>query len=277
MTNEFTARDIEAFRPNEQVALVATVNPEGKPHISLLTSLLAMDGNHMALGECSAGLSKVHMQIDHRCGFLIMTLDRKLWRGRARWTSKATEGPEYEMFNRMPMFRYNTYFGINTVHYLDLVDTTGEESLPLGAIVRGALGARLAKGGASTGSPQPVLNNMAMEIFNRLDSLKFLSYINGQGYPVIIPVLPCQAADSTRLVLPRGGYGDELALIPEGANVAVFGLTLQMEDVLVRGIFNGFSRYRGMSMGTVDVDWVYNSMPPVHGQVYPVPSLAEIF
>jgi hypothetical protein len=51
--------------------------------------------------------------------------------------------------------------------------------------------------------------------------------------------------------------------------VAVFGLTLQMEDVLVRGVFAGFGKYRGITLGCMDIDWVYNSMPPVHGQIYP--------
>lgn len=49
----------------------------------------------------------------------------------------------------------------------------------------------------------------------------------------------------------------------------MFGLSLTMEDVLVRGTFRGFSRHRGVKLGTVDIDWVYNSMPPKQGQIYP--------
>ena len=39
--------------------------------------------------------------------------------------------------------------------------------------------------------------------------------------------------------------------------------------MLVRGTFRGFRRYRAVSLGTVDIEWVYNSMPPAHGQIYP--------
>jgi hypothetical protein len=46
--------------------------------------------------------------------------------------------------------------------------------------------------------------------------------------------------------------------------------------VLVRGTFRGFQRYRAVSLGTVDTEWVYNSMPPAHGQIYPEVPLAPV-
>ena len=42
-----------------------------------------------------------------------------------------------------------------------------------------------------------------------------------------------------------------------------------MKDVLVRGKFKGFKKHRGISLGSIDIDWVYNPMPPVSGQIYP--------
>ena len=42
-----------------------------------------------------------------------------------------------------------------------------------------------------------------------------------------------------------------------------------MQDVLVRGKFRGFKKHRGIDLGRIDIDWVYNSMPPVFGQIYP--------
>ena len=44
---------------------------------------------------------------------------------------------------------------------------------------------------------------------------------------------------------------------------------MQMENVLTRGTFRGFKRYGGVTLGAVDIDWVYNSMPSNHGQIYP--------
>jgi hypothetical protein len=49
-----------------------------------------------------------------------------------------------------------------------------------------------------------------------------------------------------------------------------------MEDVLVRGVFAGFRRHRGVTLGCVDIVWVYNSMPPKPGQIYPVRKLGAV-
>ena len=51
--------------------------------------------------------------------------------------------------------------------------------------------------------------------------------------------------------------------------MAVFGMSFSMEDVLLRGTFIGVQRVGGMQCGVVEVDWVYNSMPPVPQQIYP--------
>jgi hypothetical protein len=72
-----------------------------------------------------------------------------------------------------------------------------------------------------------------------------------------------------RLAFSPLAYKEELNTIHKGSVVAVFGLTMDMEDVLVRGVFTGFEKHRGITLGCVDIDWVYNSMPPKPGQIYP--------
>jgi hypothetical protein len=56
----------------------------------------------------------------------------------------------------------------------------------------------------------------------------------------------------------------------------VFALNLQMESVLVRGEFTGYRRYAGIKAGAIEIDWVYNSMPPKPGPIYPVKTLTPI-
>ncbi|HOD15093.1 MAG TPA: hypothetical protein PLA65_00800 [Spirochaetota bacterium] len=275
LTDRFTEEDIRALEPNEKVALVATVNPEGLPHITLITSLQAMSPDKMVLGEFSRGLSKDYMQKYNKVGFLIMTLDRRMCRGTARWTHLKKEGPEYEMMNEKPMFRYNTYFGVNTVHYFDLVSTTAREGLPMGGILISALKTTIARGSVRRRIGD-VLKPFALSIIDRIDTLKFISYVNPEGYPVIVPLIQCRAADSGRLAFSPSPYGDELAAIPKGATVAVFAMTMKMEDILVRGMYNGVKRRRGVSLGTIDIEWAYNSMTPAHGQIYPETALEPV-
>ncbi len=266
---EFDKQTIAAFAPAEKIGLVASVNPEGLPHVTLITSIGAANPKQVTLGEFCKGNSKLHIQQNPKIGFLVLSMDRKMWRGHAKWTHLREEGPEYEIYNDLPMFRYNAYFGINTVHYLDLVDAKGPDGLPLPKIILSSLMTKFAKGGAATGNSNRILNVFSEDLFNGLDTLKFIAYIRNDGYPELVPLLQCQAADSRRLAFSTMAYGDELKQIPAGKVVAIFGVTMKMEDVMVRGTFKGMSRVRGIQTGIVDIDWVYNSLPPNHGQIYP--------
>lgn len=270
----FDTEAIEAFEPEAKIGLLATVNPAGLPHITLITALQAKTPEQMIWGQFTEGQSKTHVRANPKTGFLILTMDRKLWRGKAVWTHAVKEGADYVMFNTKPLFRYNAYFGIHTVHYMDLVETYGRESLPLGAIIAASLFTTIAKGAARTGIKDRILKPWAQGLFNGMATLKFLAYVGQDGFPVIIPLLQCQAADSRRLVFATSAYGVELSAMPDGIPVAVFALSMQMEDCLVRGTYH--ARKRPLSLASVDIEWVYNSMPPAPGQIYPELSLKPV-
>lgn len=271
----FAEEDLVHFEPEAKIGLIATVNQEGLPHITLITALQAKTPEVLIWGQFSEGESKKNVVRNPKTGFLIMTLDRNLWRGRALWKTKTASGADYEMFNNKPMFRYNAYFGIHTVHYMDLAATYGRESLPLVQIGAAGVLTKLAKSGARKKNDGGILKPWAEGLFNRFNALKFLSYIDQEGFPVIVPVIQCQAADSTRLAFSTLAYSDELKRLSPGLAVAVFGLTMDMEDVLVRGVFAGFRRTRGIMLGCLDINWVYNSMPPIPGQIYPEGSVLQ--
>ncbi|MBN1316992.1 MAG: hypothetical protein JXA42_16040 [Anaerolineales bacterium] len=274
--NEFSQEDIEAFKPSEKVGLLACINPEGLPHISLITSMQANNPKELLIGQFVTGLSKKYIQQNHKIGFLILTFERVMWRGFATWTHLAKEGPEYEKMNLIPMFRYNTYFGINTVHYCDLNQVSERSPLPMTGIILEALKTRIGKGSLKTNKKERILKPFVQDMFNGLANLKFLAYVREDGFPTIIPVIQCQASDSTRLAFSTGVFSDELKAIPAGAQVAVFCMNFGIEDVLVRGTYNGLKRSMGVNLGTVDIDWVYNSMPPAIGQVYPSVALEPV-
>jgi hypothetical protein len=166
------------------------------------------------------------------------------------------------------MFKYNSYFRIGRVHYLDLVAVEGGAGLPLPLIVPAMLATRLGRATLLSGSGGRILTPWAESLFNNLKALKFLAWVRPDGYPRIVPLLQCQAAGSRRLVFWPLPWARDLMEIPRGAAVAIYGLTMEMESVLVRGRFAGFSVVRG-GLGTIDLNWVYNSMPPSHGQIYP--------
>ena len=273
---KFTDHEMRAFEPAEKIGIVASINPEGLPHVSLITSIMAPRPDQITLGQFCEGLSKQHIQNNHNIAFLIMTMDKKMWRGKAHWTHLKKEGPEYERYNEIPMFRYNTYFGINTVHYLDLIETSEGQSLPMPQIIISAILTKFAKRGVPPESAERILTPFAEQLFNQLDSLKFLAYIGPGGYPTIIPVIQCQAAGSRQLAFSPIAFNAELKQIQAGTQVAVFCLTMEMEDVLIRGTFQGYQRGWGFKLGAIDIEWVYNSMPPAHRQIFPEVALAPV-
>ena len=274
--SEFSPADIQALSPTLKIGLLATVNPAGLPHLSLLASLQANSPTQLIFGQFTEGFSKQYVRENPRTGFLIMTLDKQLWRGKATFSHTATAGPEFEMYNNTPMFRYNAYFGVHTVFFLDLVEQSGRQALPMNRVIRAAVGTLLARTVAGRHSPAPVLNPWTQKLLNKLDNLKFLSYVAEDGFPVVLPVIQAQAADSEHVILSTGAYGDELAAIPAGAPVALFGMSLAMEDVLLRGEWLGIRPVAGIRCGRLRVNWVYSPMPPKPQQIYPALELVPI-
>jgi hypothetical protein len=265
----FSESDIRAFEAPMKVGLLATVNDAGLPHLTLISTLQAASPMQLIWGQFTEGLSKAFVRRNPKTGFLIMTLDRTLWRGKADWTHIAKSGAAYEMYNNTPMFRYNAYFGVHSVHYMDLLAHYGRESLPMAQIVRAAVSTRVAKALWKAPAAKKVLNRWTRGLLDGMSNLKFLAYVDAEGYPEIIPVIQALTADREHVVFASSVYGPELRAIPDGATVAFFGMSLDMEDVLLRGVYHGVRPIGGIRCGLLQVNWVYNSMPPKPQQIYP--------
>jgi hypothetical protein len=265
----FSSEDILSTQPEIKVGLLATVSPEGLPHVTLISSLMACGPTQLSFGQFTEGLSKKHLLENPKVGFLIMSLDKNLWRGKATYTHCAKEGPEYDFYNNIPMFRYNAYFGVHTVYYMNLVLHTGKAPLPMNKIIFAALQTMQARALGAKSDERPVLNHWTRAFVDKIDNLKFLSYVGEDGYPIIIPAIQTQSLNAQNLLFSTSVYTDELMAIPKDITLAVFNMALTMEDVLLRGKYKGLRRVGGVRVGVVEVDWVYNPMPPVPGQIYP--------
>ena len=272
----FSQEDLQATRPALKIGLLATVTPEGLPHVTMLSTLMACGEEQLSFGQFTEGHSKHNLKTNPHAGFMIMGLDRRLWRGKATFTHAQRHGPEFEYYNNVPMFRYNAYFGVHTVYYLDLVGHTGRWPLPMDRIIFAAVQTMLARSLSPRTGGTEVFNPWTRSFLNKLDNLKFLAYVAEDGHPVIIPAIQTQCLNARQLAFSTSVYSDELKAIPDGAHLAAFGLALSMEDVLLRGVYRGIQRHGGIRVGVLDVDWVYNPMPPVPGQVYPLTPLEAV-
>jgi len=267
--NLFTEQDIHDLDVELKVGLLATVTPQGEPHLTMLSSIRPYAPDKLVWGQFTEGLSKSYILENPNCGFLIMSLDKQLWMGKAKYTHKSKQGPEMENYNNLAMFRYNAYFGVHTAYYMDLVSQSGRMALPMGNVIFAAIKTILARTLARKNTQPKVLNPWIHGLLNKLDNLKFISYVDADGFPVVLPVIQTQALDANRVVFALGAFSQELRNIPAGVRMAVFGMSFSMETVLMRGDFAGIHPVAGIPAGVVSVDWVYNSMPPVPQQIYP--------
>jgi hypothetical protein len=267
MNSTIDQRDAQIMSADSKIGLLATIDEYGSPHISFLSSLQPLGLDALTVGQFCEGLSKKFMVERRQVGFLIFSPAMEIWRGRALYDRSVRSGPEFEMYNRKPMFRYNSYFGIGIVHYFKLVDVSDKENLSKGAIVCGALKTRMVVPFASA-SEMGALNDISKKMFSEIDGLKFISYIDDDGYPCLVPVIQAANAGRDRVVFSLNPYRRELLKIPSGADVAVLFVNLKMESVLVKGVYS-LSPNALLPYGMVSIERVYNSMPPQPQYIYP--------
>jgi hypothetical protein len=185
----FSDADIKQFAVPMKVGILATINHEGLPHLTLISTLQASSPTEVIWGQFTEGMSKGFVRDNHKTGFLIMTLDKNLWRGKANWTRVEKSGKEFDMYNNVPMFRYNAYFGVHTVYYMSLVEQYGKEALPMRGVVTAAIKTAMAKALSRRRGAAAVLNLWTRQLLDKMSNLKFLAYLAPDGYPEIIPVI----------------------------------------------------------------------------------------
>jgi hypothetical protein len=252
------------FASDSKIALVAVRDDEGYPHITMMSTLMGRDEKSLIFGQFCEGLSKKFIKERPKAGFLLMSVDKELWRGRAVYTHTETTGPEFDIMNNKPLFRYNTYFGIGRVYYLDLVGITDKDALPMGAIIRGALLTRLKKGSAR-GHDNGALGHISRGLADGLSTLKFLAVEDGEGFCRLTPIVQAASNTSGRIVFTGKPYADELKKLKTGQKASVFIMNLSLESVLTKGVYQGEEK----GLCVFDVDKVYNPLMPVPGYIYP--------
>lgn len=267
--HKFSAEDIQAFEPTMKIGMLATVSPEGLPHLTLISSLMASSPTQMVWGQFTEGVSKSYIRQNPNVGFMIMNMDKEVWRGKARFTHSQKVGRDWDFYNNTPMFRYNAYFGIHTVYYMDLLEQSGKFALPMSKVVSASIKTLAIKPFAGKTNTDNVINPWSAGLISKIGNLKFLSYVDSSGFPVIIPVLQATASNTEEIIFSTAAYRKDLETIPKGAPMALFGMTLDMEDVLFRGEYTGVRNFLGMKYGCLKVNWVYNAMPPKPQQIYP--------
>jgi len=264
--NRISEAQKKMLESDSKIGLLVTGDDSGYPHISFISSLQSLGEDKMTFGKFCEGLSKKHVVERPGTAFLALNGDMDFLRGNAVYTHTANTGEEFDNYNAKPMFRYNTYFGFNTIFYMNLEDISPLEKLNMGKIVLGAILTRIAAPFHAK-SKNRALSYVGKGLFAKLDGLKFIAYADENNKFKIIPVIQAGPAGTDRIAFSTVPFGKELRQIPKGCKAAILAVNLKMESVLVKGIYQGVSGFP--AAGIVDIEKVYNSMPPKNEYIYP--------
>lgn len=270
--SEANKEAMDFTQPDIMLKLVSTIDGRGWPHITMISSNRIISNKTLVWGAFTEGLSKKYVKENPKQGILYMTAEMpfKFVQAKVNFSHTSKEGPDLERFNQSQLMRYFTYVRTHTAYYNDIISATPIRDLPLFGIVKGILKNLIGKGAAKTKLPEKRLNVIGYKLFRDMIAVRVISYIDPKdAYPIMIPVIQLQAADHNKLVFPPSILKDDLMKIPINAKVAVFGMNFEFVYQVVKGTFLGYKKYRGIKLGTIDIEEIYNSCPPVTGIIYP--------
>lgn len=256
--NGFTVGNSET----RQLDFYGTVNADGTPHITLLTSLHLYDPDTLIWGEIAAGISKKNQKERNRVGFLSLIDGIETVTGKAEWKKAVKFGEEFDAINLQPQYRYNTTNSASPVHVLKLV-CLEEKALDKNAISEVSEKTRENASSIQPGSHKEAVSVCTREYFDAENGFKVLCYIGKEGYPVLLPVPQAELTSGGRVYFALDSFLDE---IPDGERVAVYAVDCTTCcAVLVYGTL----KKREDGMGIVEITKVYNPMLSISRFIYP--------
>lgn len=265
---KLTQEAVEFTFPEIMAKIVGTIDSSGDPHITLISSNKAVNEETVKWGQFAEGLSKKNILDNPKQGLLFMTAETpfKFLQIKADYDFCSIEAEDAADFNQTDLMRYNVYMRVYKTYFSKVKAASVIQDIKLFGIIKGIIANLFGKRKYKTGKLEERLPKFGMELFNGPIFPKFIAYLDPKdSYPVIIPCFQARAIENKTIIFTLSQFKDDLRNIPEKAKVAVFVMDFEMESLLVKGTFQGFSGTRGI----IDIEKVYNSMPPRQGYIYP--------
>lgn len=265
----FSQAETDDFSVTTKIALLVTVDGAGLPHVTFIPNMQPRRTGTIVWGQLMEGMSKDNVRRNPKCSYLFLTLDRKIVYGKAQWSHQTDSGEEFDRLNALPMYRYNAYINLSKVHFMQAVDVVRPGAVSIPAVLGSSLATMAIKPFVASRNRDRILKVRGEQLFNSFSTYAFIAWIDHDKFPRIHPLFQCRAADSRRIVFALSPKERVCENLYKGQCLAVYGISTRGESLLVRGTYNGLSGLGPFSHGTLDIHWVYNSNPPIHGQIYP--------
>ena len=262
---------LEALSHEMTPKFLATRSAPGIPNLVPCTSIMPAGDikDRLILGNFLLRKSVGNLDADGRIGILVITTDLQGWVLRGEFLGWERTGPYVERLNSTDLLRYNAYTGIRNAGVIQVVEVERAFRISklrvLGEFLLARLGSRSFRvpslGEGVVQMPEPV-----RERFGLMTAVRVLSYLDGQGYPTIVPVLSLQPSGDSRMLCALGLAADALKLLPADTPVAANLLTLDVVSFQIKGRWLGSQTVLGRALGGLAVTEVYAGGPPIPGR-----------
>ena len=274
-SSTFTKDGMELSDLEVGLKLLATIDPRGWPHITMISFNRAKTPEQVVWGEFTVGTSKRNVLQNPKQGAFYMNavIPFKFLQAKITFDHRVKGGEDCEYFSRGQMLRYNTYMNVEKAYYNSVKAATPVIDLKILPIAKGLILNLFAKNKAKDPNAEEKLPKLAYDLYNNPFNPKFISFLDpDDGYPLIIPCFQLRAPDRSKLIFPYSQFKEELELLKEGAHVSTFAVIaeeIELISMVIQGTFTGMQKFGNVKCGVIQIDEVYNSMPPLSGVIYP--------
>jgi hypothetical protein len=253
----------------------ATVDDKGVPNVVPLLSAVAADEETLIFARFMIWKTAKNIEKNRRITINSIGPGFKSWTLEGEFIEYQTRGQYIEFFNNQALYRYNAYMGINQVGVIRVRGVY--EPWPISFVPSLWKFSRLRNPATDLASAQGqkasqqasslMLPGQVLDKFNRRLALKYISFVNQDGHPFLLPDFTLRLSQEGLLLFAPYPHGHPLSQLNEGMKIASSVLTLGPVAYQVKGVYKGRQETGNASASVVNVEEVYTASPPVPGKL----------
>ena len=244
---------------------VATVGEDGYPNLVPILSLTAWDKDTLCFVRFMVWKTRKNLEERKKVAVGTMGLFRTV-EVLGEFVGFEKSGEKLEFFNTQPIYRYNAYFGAGQVGVIQVKEEAGSYPSRLWRGIQARLFAPSFNHHSS--AVKPVMPKPVFEKFSRILAVKFLSWIDEQGFPRTMPAMGAFPLSPDKIAVL--GNLDFFRSHSSGKKLSLAVLFTEPGAYQVKGKFVGIES-RGISdYAVVELEQSFSASPPLPGKrIYP--------
>ncbi len=249
---------------------LATRSVDGIPNIVPCTSLTSAGDvdDRLIFGNFLLRKSVGNLNQNPKVGIMVITPDLEGWILQGDFREWQQTGPYADYLNNSDLLRYNAYTGIRNAGVIQVRKVIRHFRISKLRVLADYLLAR-----ACPSSKEKVSSIEAVALppvvrknFSLLMAVRILTFLDSDGYPLVIPTLSLQPSGEDRLVCALGSFGDILESLDSGSPAAASLLTFDAVSFQAKGRWLEQRNFLGTPVGFMSVRSVYAGGPPIPGR-----------